>query len=49
MSNEFLRQVSIEKDVDKKLMINENTCSRLESPSTYDDDETDNSVYKSKF
>ena len=30
-------------------MITENTCSMLESPSTSDDDENENSVSKSTF
>ena len=47
MSNEVSRQVRIETNLDKKLMINEITCSMLDSPSTSDYDETENGVYKS--
>ena len=49
MSNEVFRQVSIEKDVDKKFIINSITCSTLESPSTSDGYDMDNSVYKSTY
>ena len=39
MSNEVFRQVSIEKDVDEKLMIIVINCSMLESPFTSDYDD----------
>ena len=46
MSNEVSRQVSIEKKVDHKLMINAVTCSILESPYTYYYDYMYNGVSK---
>ena len=47
MSNEVYRQVSIEKKIDHKLMINNITFSMLDYPSTYDYDKIDNGVSKS--
>ena len=43
----LLETLVLKQDVDKKLMINVITCSILECPSTFDDDETNSGVYKS--
>ena len=48
MSNEVsLDKLVLKQDVDKKLIINAIACSMLESPSTSDYDDIENSVYKS--
>ena len=42
----FLNKFLLKQNVDEKLMMNEITCSMLESPSTYDNDEMNTDVYK---
>ena len=42
----FLEKLVLKQDVDNKLMINDITCSMLEYPSTSDDDDMENGVFK---
>ena len=43
----FLDKLVLKQDIDKKLWINGITCSMLESPSTYENDDMGNGVSKS--
>ena len=43
----FLYKLILKQGIDKKLTINVITCSMLESPSTSNDDDMENDVYKS--
>ena len=49
MSNKVFRLVLLKEDVDTILIITAITCSMLESPSTYDNDEMKKVVSKSNF